>query len=248
MTMKVKEVAELAGVSVRTLHHYDEIGLLMPDAVTEAGYRLYSKENLERLQQILFFRELDFPLKEIRTMLDNPAFDREEALELQRKMLLKKRRQLDDVIDTIDRTIQGLKGEIQLTQHDQFKGFHFDKDPYEQEARERWGDQAVDVSKEKLSRLSEKEQGDLSVQWEDLYRRLAELRGYAANSEEVQVAIGEWYDFLNANFGTYSPEAFAGLGQLYMADERFTKNIDQYGEGLAQLMSEAMIVFAERKN
>ncbi|WP_217587594.1 MerR family transcriptional regulator [Lentibacillus saliphilus] len=247
MTMKVKDVSELARVSVRTLHHYDEIGLLVPDEVSDAGYRLYSDANLERLQHILFFKELGFPLKEIKTMLDNPSFDREEALRLQRNMLVEKRRHLDSMIDTIERTIQSTKGEIQLTKHEQFKGFHFDKDPYEQEARARWGDQSVDASKDKLGRLNEKEQDELSTQWDALFKKLAELRDEAPDSEDVQATIGEWYTFLNANFGNYSPEAFAGLGQLYVADERFTENIDQYGTGLAQFMSEAMAVFAKKQ-
>jgi DNA-binding transcriptional MerR regulator len=139
MTLKVKEVADLVGISVRTLHHYDEIGLLNPGKITDSGYRLYSDENLETLQQILFFRELDFPLKKIKELITSPSFNRLEALELQRKMLLEKRNRLDKMIATIDKTSQHTKGEIQMSNKEKFEGFDFSNNPYEKEARERWG-------------------------------------------------------------------------------------------------------------
>ncbi|WP_243290440.1 MerR family transcriptional regulator [Bacillus sp. FJAT-47783] len=245
--MKVKEVADLVGVSVRTLHHYDEIGLLNPEKTTESGYRIYSNENLETLQQILFFKELGFPLKKIKEIIYNPSFDRLEALKLHRNMLLEKRSRLDKMIATIDKTIQHEKGEIEMTNKERFEGFDFSANPYEQEACERWGDQAVDKVKEKVMNLSKDEQEALSKAWDTIYRKLAALRHDSAESEEAQAAIKEWYDFLNTHFGHhYSLEAFKGLGQMYVDDERFTKNIDRYGEGLAKFMRDAMAVFADR--
>ena len=157
MKMKVKEVADLVGISVRTLHHYDEIGLLAPSETTEAGYRLYSDDDLEKLQQILFFRELDFPLKKIKSILENPSFDKNEALQLHRKALLEKRSRLDQMIATIDKTIQFAKGEINMTNEEKFAGFDFSQNPYEEEARERWGDEAVDRSKAYIESMSEGE-------------------------------------------------------------------------------------------
>ncbi|PAQ15456.1 MerR family transcriptional regulator [Bacillaceae bacterium SAOS 7] len=242
--MKVKEVSDLVGISVRTLHHYDEIGLLVPDEVTEAGYRLYSNDNLETLQQILFFRELDFPLKKIKEVINSPSFDREEALRLHRKMLLEKRRRIDQMLGTIDQTIQHMKGEINMSNKDKFAGFDFSHNPYEQEARERWGDQVVDESKKKIGNMTKGEQKEMSKEWDAIYKKLAALRHHSPTSQEAQEAIKEWYDFLN-NMGSYSLEAFKGLGQMYVDDERFTKNIDQYGEGLAQFMRDAMAVYAD---
>ena len=151
--MKVKEVAKLTGVSVRTLHHYDDIGLLTPDNTTEAGYRLYSDDNLATLQQILFFRELGFSLKKIKELLDSPAYDRQEAFEMQRRMLIEERERLDRVIETIEKTIQHEKGEIQMTNEEKFKGFDFSHNPYEQEARERWGDEAVEKANKKAAQF-----------------------------------------------------------------------------------------------
>jgi DNA-binding transcriptional MerR regulator len=243
--MKVKEVAELAGISVRTLHHYDEIGLLVPDGETEAGYRVYSESNLELLQQILFFRELGFSLKRIKEIVHDPSFDRQEALELQRSMLMEERKRLDRMIETLERTIRHSKGEMEMSNKEKFAGFDFSRNPYEKEARERWGDAAVDQSKEKLGAMSGKEQESLGREMNVIYWRLAELRHGQPDSDEAQKAIGEWYRFLN-RIGSYSLDAFEGLGQMYVDDVRFTNNIDKFGEGLALFMRDAMAVYAER--
>ncbi|TYR81278.1 MerR family transcriptional regulator [Priestia megaterium] len=248
MTMRVKEVADLVGISVRTLHHYDEIGLLTPSSVTEAGYRLYSDNDLELLQQILLFKELGFPLKKIKEIISSPSFDRKEALMLHRELLLEKRRRIDKMIAMTDKTIQHAKGEIQMTNKEKFEGFDFSHNPYEQEARERWGDKAVDDANAKVKSMSKDQQQALSNEWNEIYKKLADLRNESPESKESQAAIKEWYDFLNHNFGMYSPDAFKGLGQMYVDDERFTKNIDKYGEGLAKFMRDAMGIFADRQS
>ncbi|KEZ52119.1 MerR family transcriptional regulator [Metabacillus indicus] len=240
--MKVKEVADLTGISVRTLHHYDEIGLLVPDEVTESGYRIYSSENLETLQQILFFKELGFPLKKINEIISSPTFDRKEALELHRRMLLEKRKRLDQMIETVEKTIQHTKGEIEMSQKEKFEGFDFSHNPYEEEARKLYGDKAVDEANKKAAGMTQ----DMQERFNDLYRRLADVRHTAPDSKEAQEAIGEWYILLN-EFGSYSLDAFKGLGQLYIDDERFTKNIDKFGEGLAVFMRDAMAVYADTR-
>ncbi|WP_235848899.1 MULTISPECIES: MerR family transcriptional regulator [Bacillaceae] len=245
--LKVKEVSELIGISVRTLHHYDEIGLLSPEKMSGSGYRLYTDTDLEMLQQILFFKELGFPLKRIKDIINQPSFNRKEALETQRKMLLEKKKRLNQMLTLIDKTLKHEKGELELSNKERFEGFDFSKNPYEEEARERWGNEAVDKSKKKVSSMSTSEQKEMEGKMNAIYRRLAELRDSSPTSEESQEAIKEWYDFLNSNFGhQYSYEAFKGLGQMYVADERFTKNIDQFGEGLAKFMSEAMTAFADK--
>lgn len=247
MKYKVKEVADLVGISVRTLHHYDEIGLLIPDETTDVGYRLYSDDNLETLQQILFFRELDFPLNEIKQIIHSPSFDRQEALRLHRDMLLNKRNRIDKMITTIDNTIKHTKGEINMSNKEKFEGFDFNHNPYEEEARQRWGDAAIDRSNAKLGNLSEEEQKQLGEQMNTIYKELADVKDGAPDSVQAQDAIKKWYDFLNQNTGHhYSLAAFKSLGQMYVADQRFTKNIDQFGEGLAQFMCDAMAVFADR--
>ncbi|OZU87692.1 MerR family transcriptional regulator [Virgibacillus indicus] len=240
--MKVKEVANLVGISVRTLHHYDEIGLLIPEETTVAGYRVYSENNLETLQQILFFKELGFPLKKIKEIIDSPSFDRLEALEMQHNMLLEKKGRLDKMIGTIEKTIQHSKGEIQMSNQEKFEGFDFSHNPYEQEAREKWGDQAVDEANEKAKNMASFDQ----KKFNGIFHNLATLRHLTPDSKETQKRINEWYQFLNKMGNYYSFEAFKGLGQMYVGDERFTKNIDQFGEGLAKFMCDAMALYADK--
>ncbi|WP_010529200.1 MerR family transcriptional regulator [Lentibacillus jeotgali] len=242
--MKVKGVAELVGISVRTLHHYDDIGLLKPDT-TDSGYRIYSEKNLETLQQILFFKKLGFPLKKIKEIINSPSFDREEALEIQRRMLLEERSRLDNMIATIDKTIQHVKGGTPMNDQEKFEGFDFSKNPYEQEARERWGDKAVDESNAKIDKMSNEEKEAMGKEFDRIYRDLAAIRHKSPDSDEAQEAIKVWYDYLN-KIGNYSLDAFKGLGQMYVDDERFTKNIDKYGDGLSVFMRDAMAVYADR--
>ena len=238
--MKIKEVADLVGISVRTLHHYDEIGLLIPEKTTEAGYRIYSDENLENLQQILFFKELGFPLKKIKEIIDSPTFEHQEALEMQHKMLLDKKKQLEKMIVTIEKTIQHSKGEIQMSIQEKFEGFDFSSNPYEEEARNRWGNKSVDETNEKAKNMTSYDQDKFN----EIYRNLGAIRHLSPDSKEAQEGINEWYLFLN-KMGNCSPEAFKGLGQMYVDDERFTKNIDGFGEGLSIFMRDAMAVYAD---
>lgn len=238
--MKVKEVADLVGISVRTLHHYDEIGLLIPQKTTKAGYRVYSDENLETLQEILFFKEIGFPLKKIKKILDSPLFDRQESLEMQHSMLLEKKRRIDKMIKTIEKTIQHSKGEIKMSNQEKFEGFDFNDNLYEQEARKMWGDKAVDEANEKTRNMAAFDQ----EKFNEVFRNLAAIRNLSPDSKEAQKEISKWYRFLN-KIGTYSPEVFKQLGHMYVDDERFTKNIDQFGEGLAKFMCDAMAFFAD---
>ncbi|WP_369809960.1 MerR family transcriptional regulator [Gracilibacillus caseinilyticus] len=241
--MKVKEVAELTGVSVRTLHHYDQIGLLSPAKSAESGYRIYTEGDLNTLQQILFFRALDFPLKKIKTIMTSDDYDRLEALEMQRDMLISKRENIETMLETINKTIKSEKGAYQMSKKDKFEGFDFSHNPYEKEARERWGDQKVNEANQKAAGMTKATQEEMN----NIYWELASIRDQEPASDQAQAAIKKWYDFLNQHFSTYSVEAFQGLGRMYVADERFTKNIDQFGEGLAKFMSEAMEVFGEQR-
>lgn len=238
-------MADLVGISVRTLHYYDQIGLLTPEYSNPSGYRMYSDQDLEKLQQIMFFRQLGFPLKKIKEIMNDPGFDQREALEMQRKLLLEKRNRLDQVIKTINKSIRHMKGEVNMSKKERFEGFDFSNNPYEDEARRRWGDNAVDQTNNKLNHMNANDKKELQQQFNDIYRKLAEIRHMDPASEIAQEGIKKWYDYLN-KIGDYPPTVFKGLGQMYVEDERFTKNIDQFGEGLAEFMCAAMGIFADR--
>lgn len=243
--MKIKETANLVGISVRTLHYYDEIDLLRPSQTSPAGYRIYTEEDLDKLQQIMLFREMGLPLSKIRDILRDPSYSPTEALQMHRRQLLKKRQQLDEMIMTVEKTIKYAKGEIAMTNKEKFQGFDFSHNPHEAEARQRWGDKIVEETNNKVNTMAKDEKDNFAVRFNAIYFKLAEIRHLDPASEEAQICIKEWYDMLNT-MGSYSPEAFRGLGQMYVDDERFTKNIDKFGDGLALFMRDAMAVFADR--
>ncbi len=245
--MTISEVAALTGVSVRTLHHYDRIGLLCPGRNPDNGCRTYSEQDLDRLQQILFFKACGFALDKIGKLLASESFDQEEAFLLQKKYLLYEKKRIDAMLTTLEKTLMSMKGETTMTTKEKFGGFDMSHNPYEEEARRLWGDETVNRSKNHVESLSAKEQDALAKGMNELFSRLASLRHHAPDSEIAQQAMAEMYRYFNENFGIrYSPEAFAGVGQLYITDPRFTKNIDQYGEGLSAFLAEAMGIYAER--
>ncbi|MCY1038589.1 MerR family transcriptional regulator [Staphylococcus nepalensis] len=246
MEMTVKGLADLVGISVRTLHYYDSINLLNPTSISESGYRLYSEGDLDKLQQILFFRELDFPLKKIKTMLDNPSFDQQAALKMHKKMLIEKRNGIDQMIQTIDQTLLHLKGELSMTNEEKFKGFDFNKTKYDKEAREKWGEKIVDKANNRINSWSVKEKNAKSEAMNQIFKKFSELRTQSPGSKEVQANVQKWYNYLNSNIDyNYTLEVFKSLGGMYVTDARFTKNIDQFGKGTAQLIKEAIDIYVE---
>lgn len=240
--MKTKEVADLIGVSVRTLHHYDDIGLVNPGRIDDNEYRIYTDDDLSRLQQVLFFKKLGFKLSNIKEIINRPDYNQKEALLMQRKMLLKEKEQVSTMINTIDLTLSEMNGEITMAKQDKFKGIDFSNNPYEQEAREKWGDATVEKSDEKLKQMDTEE---AERKFNEIYTNLAAIRHINPESEEAQNEIGKWFVFLN-EMGEYSLEAFKGLGDMYVEDERFTKNIDKFGIGLAEFMRQAMTAYYEQ--
>lgn len=246
--MNANQVSELVGVSVRTLHHYDTMGILKPNRNPENGYREYTEHDLDQLQQVLFFKACGFPLASIRDLLCDPNFDRQTAFELQKKALQHERRRIDAMLKTLEKSIQNMKGQITMNQTEKFAGFDFTNNPYEAEARRIWGDDVIDKSIAHIGAMSEGEAGGVGAGMDALFRELAQFKDQDPSGPEVQQAMSRMYHFFNANFGYhYTPEAFAGLGQLYVEDQRFTKNIDWYGEGLSAFLSKAMKVYADHQ-
>lgn len=233
--MKIGEVAKLTGVTVRTLHYYDEIGLLPPGGTTEAGYRLYNDDDLAVLQQILFFRELDFPLEDIRRILQDPQYDRTDALRRQRTLLLQKRARLDGLIALVDKT---LKGEIDMsfTQFDTTE-IENTKKQYAAEVKARWGQTAA---YQEYAAKPDADSAATTAAFDALLEEFARHRTLAPGSAAAQQLVAKLQAFITAHYYTCTDEILAGLGQMYVADERFLKNIDRHGAGTAAFMAAAI--------
>lgn len=243
--MRINEVAKLTGVTVRTLHYYDQIGLLKPSGITEAGYRLYDQEALTALQQILFFRELDFSLQEIREITGRPGYDRREALEKHREMLLKKKERLEGLIGLVDRTLKGTDDmgfqEFDKTEIEEMK------EKYAAEVRERWGGTAAyQEEQEKTAKYDAGKWNVVNDEGAALMRAFAEHRNEAPESAAVQELVWQWKNYITNNFYRCTDEILAGLGAMYVNDKRFTDNIDKNGAGTAAFMATAIEIYCRK--
>lgn len=238
----VKEVSRRTGVSVRTLHHYDAIGLLKPAEVTAAGYRLYDDAALQRLQYILLFRELQFPLKEIKTILENPDFIPSEALEQQIRLLELQVGHLDRLL-AFARELQR-KGVIPMS----FSAFDKkDIDQYKDEVKERWGN--TKAYREYLERKSN-DPGidDASAQLLSIFSELGGLRHLSADDARVQEMVISLQNLITEKYYTCTPEILHGLGRMYVDDERFKHNIDEAGGvGTAEFVKQAIEIHCSGK-
>ena len=238
----VQQVSKLTGVSVRTLHHYDSIGLLKPTKITEAGYRLYGEEALRKLQTILFFRELEFPLKQIRDFLDDPAFDPQAALADQIRLLELRAEQLEKLIAHA-RQIQKT-GVIPMD----FSAFdHSKQDQYAAEAKQRWG--KTDAYKEfeqKTSGQTKEQRNDIADGLMAIFADLGTIRTTDPGSPEAQHKVKELQDYITAHYYTCTGQILRGLGMMYIAGGEMTENIDKAGgEGTARFAHEAIEIYCK---
>lgn len=238
----VAQVAKLTGVSVRTLHHYDALGLLKPTQVTEAGYRLYDDQALQRLQTILLFRELEFPLKEIARILESEDFDKMEALRDQIRLLEMKRDHLDKLIDHA-RSVEKSGGI-----HMSFKAFDKSKmDAYAAQAKEKWGKtQAYKEFEEKTKGQTQEQQLSAGDRLMDIFREFGQIRDQDPAGAQAQALVKKLQDFITANYYTCTKQILAGLGQMYVAGDSMTDNINAAGgEGTADFVSRAIALFCK---
>lgn len=244
MRLSISEMAKLTGVSIRTLHYYDQIGLLCPETAADSGYRWYGRADVERMQQILFYRELDFPLKDIQMILSDPHYDRQEALRRQRHLLQLKRERLDRLLELLE---ANLKGEQTM----EFKGFdaaelEAARRQYADEAKARWG--GTEAWRQSRERMESCGSAGLAAQAEgmnEIFRRAAALRNGDPASPEAQALVREWQAFISTHYYDCTREILAGLGQMYTGDERFQKNLDQFGEGTAAFLSAAIAEYTK---
>ena len=232
MKMQIKEFAELTGVSVRTLHYYDEIGLLKPSEVdAQNGYRFYDEKSLERMQEILFYRELDFSLKTIAQILSSPDYDKQQALTRQRKLLLAKKERLEQLINALDGLEKG-EGFMKNNEYEKLKN------EYAEEVRQRWG--STDAYKESQQRNTDFNKA--AVLLDEVFEEFAELdrSGISPDDEAAKIQVERLQQCITDNFYTCKNEILAGLGQMYAADVRFKNNIDKHGEGTAEFVSQCI--------
>ena len=235
----VHEASQISGVSVRTLHHYDAIGLLRPTAVTEAGYRLYDDTALARLQSILLFRELAFPLKEIKRIMDDPQFDQATALEQQIRLLELQQERLSRLIDLARETMKTGVTHMDFTAFDNSK-----LEQYAAEVKERWGNTAA---YQESAQRPAAEQKDAAAGLMAQFARMGRLRTGDPAGQEAQAAVRELQEFITKHFYTCTPEILAGLGQMYTADDRFRISIDAAGgEGTADFAGKAITVYCAK--
>jgi DNA-binding transcriptional MerR regulator len=245
MAYTVGELAKHTGVTIRTLHHYDELGLVSPSARTSAGYRLYDDSDVLRLQQVLFYRELGFPLDEIAAVLDDPAFDRAQALREQRQELMSRRARVDGMIAAVDAVLAGLEKGIPMKPEEITQLFDgFDPAAHEEEARTRWG------HTEEFKESARRTRAYGKPEWEQLKREAqANARELAALMQAgkppadaaVQAAVEAHRQHITRWFYPCSYTIHRALAEMYVADARFTANIDKEAPGLARFLRDAIL-------
>lgn len=239
----VKDVSKLTGVSVRTLHYYDAIGLLTPTKVTDAGYRMYDDTALSRLQSILLFRELQFPLKEIKEFLDSPDFNQEETIAQQIKLLELQYKHIGELI-SFAREIQ-TKGVKTMN----FEVFDTNKiEQYKAEVKSKWGNsKAYQEYEQRVVSHSEHNDSKFVNEIMSLFTDLGAMKQLPPTDKAVQKKIAALQAYINENFYTCSNDILKELGEMYVCDDRFKKNIDRFGgEGTAKFVREAIFVYCEK--
>jgi len=240
----VKQLSQLAGVSVRTLHHYDEIGLLKPAERAESGYRYYGREELLLLQQILFYKELDMPLKEIQAVFNNPEFNKQEALLQHKQELSKRKARLEKLMVTIDKTIVELKNKTNmLTDKEIYEGFTPEEvKKNRKEVKERWGEEKLIEAENNIKAMGKQEWQETKQEGEDIVNALAENMDKGASHADVQELIKQYHTHMN-KFYKCSKEHFKNLGKMYVEDERFKAYYESRKVGLADFVHQAINVY-----
>ncbi len=246
MSYTIKEIADLAGVTPRTLRHYDQIGLFCPSGTSDNGYRYYDQESLLRLQQILFFRELGMPLKEIHLILNHPGFDLLDALEAHRRSLQERSRRLEQLLHTVDRTIATLQGKGKMTAKDYFEGF--DERQYEAEARERWGHTPQWAeSRRKWASYSQDQKEAIQQEGSRITQAMVGTDpNLRPDDPAVQASVGEYYTYLNRYFYACPLGFLRNLADMWVEDPRFAINYERIREGGAAFVREAVHIYCDK--
>ncbi|MCQ6280466.1 MerR family transcriptional regulator [Bacillus sp. EB600] len=254
MEYTVQKLAKLAGVSTRTLRYYDEIGILKPARMNSSGYRIYGQEEVDRLQQILFYRELGVSLDHIKDIIMNPSFNGEAALREHREKLLEKRAQLDLLIANVEKTIAFTEGRMNMSNQEKFDGFKKkmiadNEQKFGKEAREKYGSETVDKSNAKLMNMTEKEYNEVKELEMQVRETLAQAFATSDPAGKLAQKAAELHkQWLTFYWSEYSKEAHAGLAEMYVADERFKSYYDKDQPGTAEFLRDAIRIFTGIKS
>lgn len=249
MEYTVQKLARLAGVSSRTLRYYDEIGILKPARVNSSGYRIYGQDEVDRLQQILFYREMDMDLDSIKSILSSQSFDVMAALKEHKEKLLVKRAQIDSLIATVEKTLDYKEGRIDMTDKEKFEGFKQNmidenEKKYGKEAREKYGAEAVEKSNKRIKNMSQEQCEELEKLGIDVIETLkAAYETKDPSSELAQKAADLHRQWLCFFWDSYSKEAHANVAHMYVDDERFKAYYDKHQPGLAEFLRDAIQVY-----
>jgi len=246
MSYTVKQLSKLAGVSVRTLHYYDEIGLLKPDSIRPNGYREYGDEAVLKLQQILFYRELDLSLDVIKSVLNRPDFDAVATLEAHRVSLQGRAARLERLLQTVDDTLLHMKGLKKMSPKELFTAFSDEEqEQYAKEAEQMYDPAIVKESNRKFKSLSAAEKQHIFDEGNQIYADMLAVMPKGAGSPEVQAIVERWRKHMDY-FWTPKLDQLLGLAELYNSDARFKANFDKIDARLADFMKEAVEVYVKR--
>ena len=253
MEYTVQRLAQVAGISSRTLRYYDEIGILKPARINSSGYRIYGQIEVDRLQQILFYRELEISLENIKDILNAPSFDGLKALNDHREKLLDKRKQLDLLIANVDKTIAVKEGDITMTDSEKFVGFKQkmideNEKKYGEEIRAKYGEEKINQSNKKFKSMTEEQYRELEKLSIQVNETLKEAIGTGDPSSELAQKTADLHrQWLSYTWDKYSKEAHAGLAQMYVDDERFSAYYDEVQPGATIFLRDAILIYTGMK-
>ncbi|MGG1663824.1 MerR family transcriptional regulator [Brevibacillus sp. NRS-1366] len=249
MEYTVQKLGLLAGVSTRTLRYYDEIGILKPARINSSGYRIYGQQEVDRLQQILFYRELGVSLEEIKEIITSPSYDADHALREHRTRLLEKRRQLDALIANVELTLAEREGIGKMSDEQKFEGFKQmlvddNEKQYGKEIREKYGSEQVDRANKKIKNMTEEQYARVEQLGADIHTTLAQAFASGDPGSELAQKVAEMHrQWLTFYWDSYSKEAHAGVAQMYVDDPRFTAYYDKEQPGLAEFLRDAVMIY-----
>ena len=251
MEYSILELSKIAKVSTRTLRYYHEINLLYPKRTNSSGYRIYGEKEVDKLQQILFYKSLGFKLEDIKNIINSPSFDIMTALNNHKKELIKRRKEIDLLIENVEKTISYKKGEINMSDKEKFEAFkkhliNKNEESYGKEIRDKYGDDQINKSNEKMLGLSKEEYAKFEELGEKIIETLKEaMEENNPAGQKAQEACELHKKWLEYSWNFYSKEAHKNLGEMYILDERFKKYYDNNQEGMAEFFRDALNIYTK---